>query len=77
MKTGCARLRVAPATLNRISNRSAGAIKGAHTGACTLCAKHVRKLAGESPPYQPDGSDGQQSAGLPSTSTLISFTARH
>jgi hypothetical protein len=53
MRSGCFRRPVAPATLNCSSSRSAGRSQArrqpARLSAPTLCAEHVRQLAGESP----------------------------
>jgi hypothetical protein len=50
VKPGCARQPVAPATLNCSSSRSAGRSQArrqpARSRARTLCAEHVRQLAG-------------------------------
>ena len=70
MNTGCATQQVAPATLNCTSSRSAGRSQArrqpARSRARTLCAEHVRQLAGESPRTNLMEVKDSEAQGLPS-----------
>jgi hypothetical protein len=70
VKPGCARQPVAPATLNCTSEPErrlrSRASQTARSSARTLCAEHVRQLAGESPRTNLMEVKDSEAQGLPS-----------